>query len=277
MSAIPQSAWAQAPPPRRRWGSGRLIALVVGILLVLPALGLLLGGGVLLWADRSQRDDGFLMSRTGTVSAPGFALVSDRIDLSTTGNWVPVPGALGTTRVQATAGGPDVFLGIGPSDEVAAYLGSVRRSVVDDLGNDGAVVGREVGGGAPAGPPAAQQFWTEQASGAGRQQLDWDPGQGDWTAVVMNADGSPGVDTDLRVGAELPALTGIAWGLLGGGTVLTAVAVLLIVLAARRPRAQHPPSAPPVAAGPPPAWQPPAPRADASGDPVRETSRDQAP
>jgi len=272
MSASPAPAWSPAAPPDR-WGAGRVIALVLGVLLLLPALALIAGGGVLLWADQSERDDGYLMSPTGNVSTVGFAVVSDRIDLATSGDWVPVSGALGTARVQATATGPDLFVGIGPSDEVAAYLGSVQRSVIDDLGSDGAVEGRDVNGDAPAGPPADQQFWTEQASGAGRQQLDWEPEDGDWTAVVMNADGSPGVDADLRVGAELPALTGIAWGLLVGGVLLAAVAVLIIVLVTRRrrPRAQFPPSA----AGPPPAWQPPAPRTDTSGDPVRGSSRDQ--
>jgi hypothetical protein len=272
MSASPAPAWSPAAPPDR-WGVGRVVALVLGILLLLPALALIAGGGVLLWADQSERDDGFLMSPNGSVSTDGYALVSDRIELSTSGDWVPVSGALGTTRVQATASGPDLFVGIGPSDQVAAYLGTVQRSVIDDLGNDGAVIGREVQGGAPAGPPAEQPFWTEQATGAGRQQLDWDPDDGNWTVVVMNADGSAGVDADLRVGAELPALTGIAWGLLIGGVLLTLVAVLVIVLAARRrrPRAQYPPAA----AGPAPGWAPPAPRADTSGAPVRDPSRDQ--
>ena len=275
MSASPAPAWSPAARPER-WGVGRVIALILGILLLFPALALIAGGGVLLWADRSERDGGFLMSSTGNVSTSGYALVSDRIDLEASGDWVPVSGALGTARVQATATGPELFVGIGPSDQVSAYLGSVQRSVIDDLGNDGAVEGREVSGGAPAGPPTEQDFWTEQATGAGRQQLDWEPEDGNWTAVVMNADGSAGVDADLRVGAELPALTGIAWGLLIGGLLLSAIAVLIIVLAARRRQyPQYPPSAPPVAAGPPPAWQPPAPRAGPAEDPVRGASRDQ--
>jgi hypothetical protein len=93
----------------------------------------------------------------------------------------------------------------------------------------------------------------------------------------MNADGSAGVSAQLRVGAELPALTGIAWGVLIGGVVLTLIAVTILLLAIHRPKArvQLPPSAPPATAGPPPPWQPPAPRSDPSGDPARDTSRDQ--
>jgi hypothetical protein len=266
MSASPANTWSPAAPPDR-WGAGRVIALVLGLLLLLPALGLLAGGGVLLWADQSQRTgDGYLMSPATSVSSPGSAVVSDRIDLSTSGDWVPVSAALGTARVQATGTGPDLFVGIGPTDQVNAYLGGVQRTVIDDLGTDGSASSTQVSGTAPAGAPGEQSFWAEQATGAGRQQLAWDPADGDWTVVVMNADGSAGVDADLRVGAELPALTGIAWGLLAAGVVLTLIAVLVIVLAARRrrPRPQFPPPGQPdpvpVPAGPPPAWQPPASR-----------------
>jgi hypothetical protein len=276
MSADPVPAWTPQPPPAR-WGPGRVVALVLGLLLLVPALGLLAGGGVLLWADQSQRTgDGFLLSPTGRVSTVGYALTSDRIDLGTEADWVPVSSALGTTMVRATGSGQDLFIGIGPSDQVASYLGDVQRAVLDDLGNDGAVIDREVAGGAPAGPPGQQTFWTEQTSGPGRQQLTWEPAGGNWTAVVMNADGSAGVSAQLRVGAELPALTGIAWGVLIGGIVLTLIAVTILLLAIRRPKArgQLPPSAP-ATAGPPPTWQPPAPRSDPSGDPARDTSRDQ--
>jgi hypothetical protein len=277
MSADPAAA-RTTPSPQDRWGPGRVVALVLGLLLLIPALGLLAGGGVLLWADQSQRTgDGFLLSAADDVSTDGYALTSDRIDLGTEADWVPVSAALGTTMVRATGSGPDLFLGIGPSDQVTSYLRDVRRAVLDDLGDDGAVIDREVAGGAPAGPPAAQPFWTEQTSGAGRQQLTWEPADGDWTVVVMNADGSAGVTADLRVGAELPALTGIAWGVLVGGALLTAVAVLLIVLAARSRQPAPPgPAAPAPAAGPPPTWQPPAPRAGPSSDTVQGSSRDQA-
>jgi hypothetical protein len=277
MSADPVPAWTPQPPPAR-WGPGRVVALVLGLLLLVPALGLLAGGGVLLWADQSQRTgDGFLLSPTGRVSTVGYALTSDRIDLGTEADWVPVSAALGTTMVRATGSGQDLFIGIGPSDQVTSYLGDVQRAVLDDLGNDGAVIDREVAGGAPAGPPGQQTFWTEQTSGPGRQQLTWEPEGGNWTAVVMNADGSAGVTADLRVGAELPALTGIAWGVLVGGALLTAVAVLLIVLAARSRQPAPPgPAAPAPTAGPPPTWQPPAPRAGPSSDTVQGSSRDQA-
>jgi hypothetical protein len=267
-----------------------VIALVLGLLLLLPALGLLAGGGVLLWVDGSQRDgDGFLLTPTSSAATPGYALVSDRIDLTTDADWVPVSAAVGTATVRATSSGTAVFVGIGPSDQVAAYLGGAQRAVIDELGDDRATLTTtELPGAAPSGPPTDQQFWTAQASGTGRQALSWEPADGDWTVVVMNADGSAGVDVDLRVGAELPSLTAIAWGVLVAGVLLGLVALLLIALAVRRrpARGPYPPPGQPVPAptGPPPAaWQPPAPRSDptaaptgdATGDAVPRSSRDQ--
>jgi hypothetical protein len=53
---------------------------------------------------------------------------------------------------------------------------------------------------------------------------------------VMNADGSRGVDADVRAAARIPVLEPIAWGAIGIGFVLLAGAGGLTALALRRPR-----------------------------------------
>src|SRR4051794_19087567 len=135
MTAVPPPAPVQVPPSH--WGAGRVVALVIGVLLLLPGLGLLAGGGALLWADNSHRtSDGYLTSDARTFDTAGFALTSDRVDLSTGANWLPVSSALGTARFQVTGTDPgnDVFIGIARADDVSGYLSGVRRSVVGDLG-----------------------------------------------------------------------------------------------------------------------------------------------
>lgn len=235
MSATPVPHGSPAAPPRR-WRAGRVIALVLGLLVLLAGLGLLAGGGALLWADQSKRtDDGYLFSPGTRLSSPGYALVSDRIDLAAGAGWVPVSEALGTARLRASGGGQDLFVGIAPADQASAYLGGVQRTVVDELGTAPAATGQvEMPGTAPTGRPGARTFWVEQATGAGPQQVDWVPANGIWTVVVMNADGSAGVDADLRGGATVPALTGIAWGLLALGALVTLVGVLVVAPALRR-------------------------------------------
>ena len=265
MTATPQPVW-QPAPTRPRMGAGRVVALVLGLLLFLLAIGLLLGGGALLWADRAERTDGYLLSDEETLAGAGNALVSERIDLSAGADWVPVSEAVGSVRFEVTGTDPgsEVFIGIAPLSDATAYLGDVRRTVIEDLGIDSPAQ-RELSGGEPSGPPADQDFWTAQASGTGTQSLTWVPAEGDWMLVVMNADGSAGISVESRIGATFPALDGLGWGLMIVGLVCLVVAALLLVLAARRPYDRRGPGQPvawpasgPQPGGPPPPWAPPA-------------------
>jgi hypothetical protein len=219
---------------------------------------------VLLWADRAGRDDGgYLNSASRTVTSPGYALSSGQVDLATGANWEPLSATLGTARIEATSSGSagNVFVGIAPVDAGSTYLAGVQHTVVDDFGANGTgQVLRD--GGAPSTPPGAQTFWVAQASGPGTQRLTWAPAEGNWMLIVMNANGSQGVSVQARVGATVPSLGGLAWGVIATGAVLTLIGVLLIVLAARRSsvRVGGPPVVP---AGAPATWAPPAPRATA--------------
>ena len=257
MTAIAQPPWA-APP--RRWGPGRIVALVLGIVLVLPGIGLLAGGGALLWVDRSSRtSDGFVLSGTHHFTAPGYALTSDTLDLSTGARWLPVSSALGRARVEVTAdAGKDVFVGIAPVDRARSYLFGVGHTVVRDIGASSTAADlATVSGGPPPGPPGAQSFWVARTSGTGTQTLTWLPADGSWMLVVMASDGSAGLSVQARAGATVPSLTGISWAVLGGGLALTVVGVLLVVLAARRrPGPAAPPADPAEPGRSPAAWIP---------------------
>jgi hypothetical protein len=279
MAATPPPPWTPGPAPAPRMSAGRVVALVLGILLLLPGLALLAGGGTLLWADLGNRTDGFVFSETEAFSTDGYALASERIDLATDADWLPLSAALGTARAEVTSADPgaEIFVGIAPESDGAAYLAGVAHGVIDDLGT-GAVDEVAVPGGPPSGPPGQQDFWAAQAGGPGTQRLDWEPAEGDWLLVVMNADGSAGVSIDARIGATVPALAGLAWGLLAAGAFVTLVGIILLVVSIRRPsRRAGPPYgvAPrPAPAGPPPYWTPPVPTdrttaADAQPDPTR--------
>jgi uncharacterized integral membrane protein len=259
------------PPGTRApssWGAGRVVALVLGILLLLPALALLLGGGVLLWADQAERrDDGFLMTADQGFTSPGFALTTETIDLDAGADWVPLSAALGDVRLEVTPSDPSsaVFVGFAPVADATAYLEGVERTVIDDVGPEVTAADQtHVSGGAPSGTPVEQDFWTAQVSGPGTQRLEFTPPEGDWMLVIMNADGSETVSVEAGIGASAPGLAGLAWGLLAGGLLLSAVAVLLLVLAIRPRRAAgvaYPPAQwpDPAPAGPPPSWAAPLP------------------
>ena len=229
--------------------AGRVVLIVLGALGVLFGLAVLAGGGFLLWADRTQREDGYLTTPTERFSTPTYALTRTRLDVETNGaDWVLNDNWFGKVRFRGeSSDAKTLFMGIGPEAAVARYLASVAHASVQDVEFDPfRVTYHQVAGGAPQGPPTNQRFWVASASGVGTQTLTWNVRDGDWTVVVMNADGSRGVDAHIDLGAKLSFLLWVAIGLLIGGALVVVGSTALIVLAARRPR---PPPPAPVTSG----------------------------
>jgi hypothetical protein len=172
------------------------------------------------------------MSPSVAFQTPTYAIVSESAELHTSGAQWALDTFLGTVRIRSKSVRP-VFVGIGPAAEVDRYLANIQRDEVTDLG-DRHPNYTERPGGAPRGPPASQTFWAASATGAGEQTVDWDPEDGYWRAVVMNADAARGVSSDLSIGAELDQVLWIGIGLLGAGVLFAAGSALAITLAVRR-------------------------------------------
>jgi hypothetical protein len=95
---------------------------------------------------------------------------------------------------------------------------------------------RAVAGKGKPAPPGEQRIWAASVQGAGTQTLEWDVEDGDWSVVVMNADGSRGVNAEVEAGAKVPFLTEIGWTAAGTGAVLLIAAAGLLLLGIRTPR-----------------------------------------
>jgi hypothetical protein len=147
----------------------------------------------------------------------------------------------------------DVFVGIARTRDVTRYLRTTAHTRVTDIDyHPFHAQYTSTGGARRAAAPATRHIWAAQTHGRGRQTLTWDVSDGDWSVVVMNADGSPGIDTGVRAGANVPPLTAVTWAALGTGAVLLIVAVALLYTGARGPRDARPetgPTSPVPAAG----------------------------
>lgn len=221
------------------WTAGRITALVVGAVLVLVALVLVGAGGTALWADRTQRDGGYVTTDVHHFSTAGSALVTEDTDLGSAGfGWLYSPGLLDKIRIRVTPEqtSPPLFVGIGPSSDVDRYLASVNHTLISEFFKDKT---EAVAGGRPDSPPGAQDFWVAKATGPGAQTLLWDPTDGSWTVVVMNADGRPAIAVGADLGATIPTLTWVGVGVLAAGGVLLLGGVLLIAGAIRARRASE--------------------------------------
>jgi hypothetical protein len=126
----------------------------------------------------------------------------------------------------------DVFVGVAPTSAVSGYLSGTgtRRS------RTSAPAARH-----PArlwstghSSRAEADLWVAKASGSGTQSPILTPSSGDWTIMVMNADGTPGVSVRTDASATVSALTWVAIGLIAGGLVLLAGSSVLIAVPVAR-------------------------------------------
>jgi hypothetical protein len=240
--AMPSAPTASRPPS----AAGLVAAAVTGLI----AFALFVAGGLLLWGNNHYKDaQGYITTPTENFGTSRYALTVENLDVNT-----DVPHALVSRdhygalrlRVAAKAGKP-VFVGIARTDAVRDYLGATAHSSVDDLDFAPFKVSyRDHAGSERPGAPAGQAIWATSAEGAGPLTLRWPVESGNWSVVVMNADGSPGVRAAISAGAKLPFLTALGFGTLGLGLLFVGATAALTVLATR-PRPPRPPAQAPVA------------------------------
>lgn len=231
-------------PREAALSTGRVLLIVLGSILALLGLGLAVGGGFLLWTDLTQREGGYLTTPSERFATSSYALTRERFEVDRGPSWIWNENWLGKVRIRGEgAAAKPLFIGIGPEAAVAGYLGGVAHTDVEDIHLDPfRAEYRQVAGGAPRRPPTAQNFWAASASGQGRQTVSWKVRDGNWSVVLMNADGSRGVAADVDLGAKLSFLLWVGIGLLIAGALILGGSVALIVLAART---RPPPAAPP--------------------------------
>jgi hypothetical protein len=222
----------------------RITLVVGGAFAALFASLLLFLGGLSLWGDSQKDERGYVMTDTERFDAGTRALASENLDVNLDGaEWLVDETDLGrvTLDVESRADTP-VFVGIARTGDVSEYLRGVAHTEVSDIDYGGPFTDdfdaayHDLNGSGRPTPPAESDIWVASEQGPGRQKLDWDAKDGDWSVVVMNADGSRGVDADISAGAKVAFLDELGWTLVGTGGVALVIGVGLMVLGIRRPR-----------------------------------------
>jgi len=225
----------------KRRSAGRITTIVAGGIAAVLAIGFIAAGALLLWGDSKKDEQGYLATGKDRYAASTYALATDNLDIDLDGaGWIMDGDDLGKVRlaVESSADKP-IFVGIARTSDVSEYLhGSSYTSVTDVDYSPFHATYRDHDHSGERRParPADQQFWAASVHGSGTQSLAWDLKDGDWSIVVMNADGSRGVDTDISAGAKIPFLGTFGWISLGGALVLLITAGTLVYLGVRTPR-----------------------------------------
>jgi hypothetical protein len=210
--------------------AGRIAVIVVGTVVALAGLGAGAAGGLLLAVFGG---DGTVASGSHSLASSRAALVSSVADIN---DVTEVADVVGDPRLEVSAEGSGLFVGIGPAGNVDRYLASVPIDEVTDFEIDPfELIRRPHPGSRRPAPPARQRFWVAQDTGAGAATLSWKVRDGDYRFVLMNADGSRGVDADGEFKLTLPHVARIAWALIVPGLLLVLGGIAAIVFAVRRP------------------------------------------
>jgi len=210
---------------------GRLAAIVAGGVIASLATLVLLAGAGFQWLDNQKDADGYYTTSSERFSTGTYALTSENLDIDD-----GAPGVNARLKVSSEDGRP-VFVGVARTRDVDTYLRGTAHASVSDFDVDpfDADYSTVPGSMKPAAP-GTQGFWAAKAQGVGEQTLDWDVDKGNWSVVVMNADGSAGVNTHISAGADLPFVGGIATGLIVGGLAGIAFGGSLLAFGLIRPR-----------------------------------------
>jgi hypothetical protein len=233
---------AETTPPVRRRSGAQVAAIVTGSVLAFVAAGLLVLGGAMLWADGQKDDDGYLKTRSHGFATSTYAIATDNLDIdSGDPDWLVSSDRYGKVRLEARShAGKPVFVGIARTADVSRYLhASAHASVTDvEYAPFHADYRTHTGDARPA-PPAEQRIWAASAHGAGAQTLTWDVKHGSWSVVVMNADGSAGIDVGVSAGANVPILSTVAWVTTGVGLAVLITGGVLLIAGIRTPRRRN--------------------------------------
>jgi hypothetical protein len=213
MTATLQPSGVGARPPRHPIAIALgVLAITVGLLTAAAAIGLLAVFGT----------SGELHTGRQQISSTSAAVVSDVARLRAARG---VGGVTGTPSLRLSAvpgpGTTSVFIGVGPAPDVDRYLADVAVDEVTDVDLDpfDLTVQRH-GGTAAAAPPSEQSFWVAAADSPSSAELTWPVQGGDYRLVVMNSDGSAGVDTRIQLRLSLRHAFPIGVSVLAGGALV---------------------------------------------------------
>ena len=218
---------------------GKIVLLVFGVIVLLISFGLMAGGGALIWADNTIKDsEGFYTTKTVQLERDSYAIVTPAADIDLRAAWLWDWGNLATFKIEGSNNDPSkqIFIGVAEESDIQAYLSGVEYEEITQFRiRPYRVDYRNHPGTSEPTTPTSQTFWTASTHGTGTQTLEWELETGSYSLVLMNADGSAGVDLSTVLGAKIPLIFRVGVGLLIGGIVVLIVGGFMVYLAVRRP------------------------------------------
>jgi hypothetical protein len=208
--------------------SKRIALITASAVALLGGGAAAIGGGAVLAVFGT---DNTISSGHHPVSTTTSALVTEQGDFGA--NSADILGHP-AVKISVTGSGKPVFIGVGPAGAVDRYLaGAAVETVTDFELRPFELTTTRHEGTAKLASPLAQSFWVAKSVGSTSAATDWKVRDGSYRVVLMNADGSAGVDVEGRFGLDVPHLAAISATLLAGGLLVMVLGVALLVAGLR--------------------------------------------
>ena len=216
--------------------AGKIILLIFGVIGLLISVSLLLGGAAVLIADNVIKDDdGFYSTKMININKDSHAVVTGPADIDVNVGWNSGlfwdPGELVTFRIEGSNqdSSKQIFIGIARESEIDDYLNGVEYDEIRQMHTNRLDIDyRNHSGDTAPEAPTTQSFWEESTYGTGSQILEWELEEGSHTLVIMNSDGSAGIDANMVFGAKIPFLLWAGAGILVAGIIGLSISLSLI-------------------------------------------------
>jgi hypothetical protein len=234
--------------PRESLGVIHIGVILIAVVLLITSFGLIMGGTSLRTVQSLFVDeDGFLITDPAEIDVSGYAIVLEDMEFDidpVAWRWFQRRGGLLTFKIVTESNNPsnEIFIGVAQEQDVKSYLADMEyQRIVDTdfdienydftLRDSDFVLHR---GGAPSAPPTIQSYWVAHGADSELQEITWEPEAGNYYVVIMNADGSEGIQADIQVGARVPVFGSLGNILSTAGVFVGAIGVLMIYFTLKR-------------------------------------------
>lgn len=221
----------------------RIFLIIIGILLALFGVACGASG---VGAFRSVDGDGYV-SGEGELFTSTAGFVFDTAEFREIEEDDEGRNRSGNLRLRIRAeraDGGEVLIGIGRRADIEAFTEPGSYQTIRDLDFDPLQYNQVNVGGSRELPQPSGQLLVASARGEGRQEVDWPISSGEYRAIIMNGDGSPGVDVRAEFGVRFPYLRGFAIAAMVIGSLAVILGLGLVAFQLRPGRRRLAPSEP---------------------------------
>lgn len=214
------------------------VVIIGAILLILMGIPLLLGGGYIFYKNQETDENGFFLSNVCNVStsAYAYAMGPQGWETSSSGDdgWM---GREYRWFVKNNNPEKQIFLGIIEANRGYLYLMDFQSCVAQEWTYRATLYDVEITVPGtewvnsvldpPTNAPDRETFWLDTDLVGDSLSVTWNPEMSRYYLVLMNVDGSNGIDADVQLGYKIGLLSWVHYVVICLGLVFCVVGVFV--------------------------------------------------